>query len=279
MLYCKYCGDKIEDGEKFCDKCGKPTPLNDLKNNLSKKVSGPKKDIFSFIDIDQEKAEKYIKYAYYASLVSLILTIFMSLTELPEISYYWLDVVIIALLCYGIRKKYTFSAVSMFLYFLLSKYFQIAEGSVSAISWIVAFIIGAIYLMGIVGVYKYHHLTGYEKNTRGGVVYGIIVGFLGLAIVGFIGFSSLYPYYSESAILYRADYQDGYKAGYTDGRSSTAEIGDEYNSPATEEREDAYYEGYMNGLLDGCNENGEFDCTEIESAVDEMYDTGTESSI
>lgn len=64
----------------------------------------------------------------------------------------------------------------------------------------------------------------------------------------------------------KADYQEGYKAGYVDGRASKGQLGDNYSEPATEERKDAYFLGYLDGFLKGCKE-GDFDCSEVENAI------------
>jgi hypothetical protein len=208
----------------------------------------------------------------------LAINAWVAFSEFPQISYYWVDVTLIALLAFGVYKKYTFSAITLFLYFLLSKYFQFADGTLTSTGWVIAFVFAAVFLAGAVGSYKYHHLTEYKNHTRGSLVYGIILGLVTLGLVGFIGFSSLYPYYSESAILYKTDYNEGYKAGYTDGRSPSADVGDDYNPPAPEERQASYYEGYMNGLLVGCKE-GNFDCSAIESEVRQMYQEEQSSSI
>lgn len=67
----------------------------------------------------------------------------------------------------------------------------------------------------------------------------------------------------------KADYQEGYKAGYVDGRASKGNLGDNYSEPATEERKDAYFLGYLGGFLKGCKE-GDFDCSEVERAINSL---------
>jgi len=67
----------------------------------------------------------------------------------------------------------------------------------------------------------------------------------------------------------KADYQEGYKAGYVDGRASKGQLGDNYSEPATEERKDAYFVGYLDGFLKGCKE-GDFDCSEVERAINSL---------
>lgn len=66
-----------------------------------------------------------------------------------------------------------------------------------------------------------------------------------------------------------ADYNEGYKSGYVDGRSLKGNLGDNYAEPATEERKDAYFAGYLDGFLKGCRE-GNFDCSEVENAINSL---------
>lgn len=70
----------------------------------------------------------------------------------------------------------------------------------------------------------------------------------------------------------QADYNEGYKAGYVDGRGANGTLGDNYAEPATEERKEAYFNGYTEGFLKGCREGG-FDCSEVEAAIKKQQTT------
>jgi len=155
------------------------------------------------------KAEKHIKYAWIAGVVSTVTTFIFSLLgtydDTIRFKYgvdVWslLDVALIAGLAYGIYKKNRFSALTLFLYFLISKFIMYASSGQFS-GGLITVIFLMIFFQGTMATFQLHnHLiaTGEKvkkKKKNGFRFYSkIIGGFVVLtAIIGFVYYASVSP--------------------------------------------------------------------------------------
>jgi hypothetical protein len=292
-MYCEKCGNKASSADAFCGHCGaKLEPLSGDEQSSPPEENQTHEDIpntpistnTSFFDkyklenIDLETAENHIRNAWIAGLITLGVTAILLLMGENELSS-WADVILIAILTFGVYKKNVISAVIFFVYFLISKIIVFSEAgtSLTFAGIIFSFLFLNYYYLGILGTIRYKKLTSEKKHQHGKhVATGIIIGIVGTII-------SLALLYSDSEptettlntdtpeqILYKADYSEGYKAGYADGRSQAGQLGDNYIRPASEERRSPYVLGYFEGFVTGCRE-GNFDCRAVEQKLDEYY--------
>ena len=251
-------------------------------------IEGKSSDFFAkyrLKNIDLETAERYIKNAWIAGIISLVLTGLFAIFSEP---YFWLDFVFAGVLIFGVYKKNVISAVTLLVYFVISKIYQFSTGEFNIFALIISIIFINYFFLGALGVIKYRKIKKHKGSTIKGILIGLAIGIgftLLFAFFAFQGFLENWQNQAPSAeeVLYQADYSDGYKAGYADGRNYYGQISDSYSEPAAEERRPAYATGYLEGYIKGCKE-GNFDCSEAESFLEQAKqelggDNGTQYQI
>lgn len=274
-MYCEYCGNKLEAGEKFCNRCGKS--VMSASATLPSSQTGRRGYFrgYRIAEVDLFTAEKHIKNAWIAALISAGVTALFVLFGVLDV-WSWIDVALILLFAFGIYRKNRIAAIGMFIYFLITKLLQfggitsVENASFGVGSVIVALALLNYFYLGMIGVIRFQQLVPKEQRRRG-AVFGAIVGSLATLFIVFLLVGMLPEEATPQDIILEADYQEGYKAGYVDGRASQANLGDSYVQIATEERRDAYDLGYLVGFSEGCKEGG-FDCNEVEQVIKEALD-------
>lgn len=72
---------------------------------------------------------------------------------------------------------------------------------------------------------------------------------------------------------YRDIYEGAYDAGYVDGAGEESAFLDLYAAPVDDAFVGVYNEGYFDGFLDGCDDEG-FDCSDVSVYREELYADG-----
>lgn len=144
-----------------------------------------------------EKELKYIKYAWITTAVSAVLTVIVSFlsTYSADIKYgyginLWalIDAALVAGLAYGIYRKNRYCALSMFIYFTVSKLALFSTGNMAGLSVSLLFIM--IFFRGMVAtfrVYNYRVKIGeIQPKTGRGIKRYLAIGGLTVLGLGFI---------------------------------------------------------------------------------------------
>jgi len=223
-------------------------------------------------NINLPTAERHMKNAAIAGLISTVITLLYVVFGVLD-SWFWADVILLAVLTIGVYRKHYLSGILLFVYFLLSKVLQFTGGieqvDFSFMSLVLGLLFLHFYFLGALGAIKYRRLNVMEPKKRGGLLVGIGLGVLVTVGVGAMYSLSLPEEVEQDAegLILEADYNEGYKAGYADGRAAGAEYGGSYLGIATEERGVAYDFGYLEGFVKGCREGG-FECTDVEEVLE-----------
>src|SRR5262249_49755617 len=124
-MYCEKCGNKIAGNDAFCGHCGeKLESVNVVEQSSPSEDSQTSEEIQgttpatkqSFFDkykpknIDLATAENHIRNAWIAVLIALVINAFVLLIGETQLSS-WADVIVIAILTFGVYKKNVISAV------------------------------------------------------------------------------------------------------------------------------------------------------------------------
>ena len=206
-MKCSYCNSEISMEDLFCGICGQKInkasesiSINDYRKD-SEFNKEKKKDSFfdkyKLKNISLNKAGKYVKNACIAGIISIGITALMLLFNVID-SIYWIDLILFTLLLFGLYKKNTFSAVIIFIYFLIGKVIQFSEvDKISLPAIILAFIFLHYFYLGILGVVKHNKLVKKKRSATKNLIFGIVIGVLAVIFLGYLAFMFIEPYINE----------------------------------------------------------------------------------
>jgi serine/threonine-protein kinase len=152
-MFCRHCGQNIEEDSYFCIGCGgkiaSPEKLKKLSDKeLEEILSDQQKETF-------KKSLQYIKYAYIFGFIYSALMVVLILFGVEGFdSWGYIDVILVALLAFGIYKKSRFCAVAILIYFVGGIILKLAIFGYSG-GWLLWLIAVLAFWAGITGTFNY----------------------------------------------------------------------------------------------------------------------------